>query len=131
MHMPTFLLRTYSLAEPVLLVWHEYIRKTNSKLQFTSSVIMLHSLLQLLFITICNCKYVTHCFYCNCCCFCLSIEYVCVKFIRHIPKKSTVHVLFFINFKKYLIHYLFIINLETKFCIFSSTIVTAIRMKTK
>jgi len=24
-----------------------------------------------IFITICNCKYVTNCYYCNCCCFCL------------------------------------------------------------
>jgi len=89
--MPTFLLQTYSLAEPVLLVLHEYTGKTNSKLQFTSSVIMLHSFLQLIFITICNCKYVTNCYYCNCCCFCLSIEYVYVKLIRH----SFIHSLVF------------------------------------
>jgi hypothetical protein len=57
--------------------------KTYSELQFTSSVIMSHSLLQLLFINSCNCKYVTSSYYCSSCCFCLGIQYVNVKFIKH------------------------------------------------
>lgn len=132
--MPTFLLQTSSPAEPVQLELHQYTGKTNIKLQFTSSIIMLHSLLQLLFITICNCKYVTNCYYCNCCCFCLSIEYVCVTFIRHIPKKNTVYV--FLSLTSRSIFYTICRNVYNQFSnkilyISLQQIVTAIKLKIK